>query len=128
MEFGIMFFDSKEDSLSGNIYDLVKKSAVYRDENNFSSIWVPERHFIEFGGIFNNPAVLQATLESITKRMKLNSESVVFALHDFIRVAEEWATVDNLSNGHVGLSVASGWNPDDFIFPPKIIKTNIGNV
>ncbi|MFH6993376.1 MupA/Atu3671 family FMN-dependent luciferase-like monooxygenase [Flavobacterium sp. FlaQc-48] len=116
MEFGIMFFASSEDSLSGNIYDLVKKCAIYGDENNFSSIWVPERHFTEFGGIFNNPAVLQAALASITTRIRLNSGSVVMALHDPIRVAEEWAMVDNLSNGRIGLSVASGWNPDDFVF------------
>lgn len=38
------------------------------------------------------------------------------ALHDPIRVAEEWSMVDNLSNGRVGLSVASGWNPNDFAF------------
>ncbi|MGO4770392.1 MupA/Atu3671 family FMN-dependent luciferase-like monooxygenase [Flavobacterium sp. W22_SRS_FK3] len=116
MEFGIMFFASSEDSLSGNIYDLVKKCAIYGDENDFSSIWVPERHFTEFGGIFNNPAVLQASLASITEKIRLNSGSVVMALHDPIRVAEEWAMVDNLSNGRVGLSVASGWNPDDFVF------------
>lgn len=117
-----MFFASSEDSLSGNIYDLVKKCAIYGDENNFSSIWVPERHFTEFGGIFNNPAILQAAVASITKRIRLNSGSIVMALHDPIRVAEEWAMVDNLSNGRVGLSVASGWNPDDFVFFPQKYK------
>jgi natural product biosynthesis luciferase-like monooxygenase protein len=122
MEFGIMFFASSEDSLSGDIYDLVKKCAIYGDENNFSSIWVPERHFTEFGGIFNNPAILQAAIATVTKRIRLNSGSVVMALHDPIRVAEEWAMVDNLSNGRIGLSVASGWNPDDFVFFPQNLK------
>src|SRR5262249_21656379 len=31
-----------------------------------------------------------------------------------IRVAEEWAMVDNLSGGRVGISLAPGWNPNDF--------------
>jgi natural product biosynthesis luciferase-like monooxygenase protein len=119
MEFGIMFFASSEDSLTGNIYDLVKKCAIYADENNFSSIWVPERHFTEFGGVFNNPAILHAFLANITKKIRLNSGSVVMALHDPIRVAEEWAMVDNLSNGRIGLSIAPGWNPDDFVFFPQ---------
>ena len=30
-------------------------------------------------------------------------------LHHPIRVAEEWALVDNLSRGRVGIAVASGW-------------------
>ncbi len=119
MEFGIMFFASSKDSLLGNIYDLVKKCAIYGDENDFSSIWVPERHFTEFGGVYNNPAVLQAAIATVTKRIRLHSGSVVMALHDPIRVAEEWAMVDNLSDGRVGLSIASGWNPNDFAFFPE---------
>ncbi|GAA3655005.1 MupA/Atu3671 family FMN-dependent luciferase-like monooxygenase [Flavivirga jejuensis] len=122
MDFGIMFFSSSEDSLSGNIYDLIKKSAIYGDKNNFSSVWIPERHFTEFGGIYSNPAIVHAALAGITNKIRLNSGSVVMALHDPIRVAEEWAMVDNLSNGRVGLSVASGWNPNDFAFFPENYK------
>ena len=33
-------------------------------------------------------------------------------LHHPIRVAEEWAVVDNLSEGRVDLSFAIGWNPE----------------
>lgn len=117
-----MFFSSSEDSLSGNIYDLVKKSAIYGDRNNFSSIWIPERHFTKFGGLYSNPAIVHAALAGITKRIRLNSGSVVMGLHDPIRVAEEWAMVDNLSNGRIGLSLASGWNPNDFVFFPENYK------
>ena len=40
-------------------------------------------------------------------------------LHQPVRVAEEWAVVDNLSRGRVGISFASGWHPDDFVFAPE---------
>ena len=40
-------------------------------------------------------------------------------LHHPIRVAEEWAVVDNLSNGRVGISFASGWQPNDFVLRPE---------
>jgi natural product biosynthesis luciferase-like monooxygenase protein len=39
----------------------------------------------------------------------------VLPLHDPIRVAEEWAVVDNLSGGRTGLGVACGWVPNDFV-------------
>ena len=40
-------------------------------------------------------------------------------LHNPIRVAEDWAVVDNLSGGRVGLSFASGWHVNDFALMPQ---------
>ena len=40
-------------------------------------------------------------------------------LHNPIGVAEDWAVVDNLSNGRVGLSFASGWHANDFALAPE---------
>ena len=118
MKFGLMFFASSEEALSGNKYQLVMESARFADANGFSSVWVPERHFTEFGSLYPNPAVLHAALAAATQRVKLVAGSVVAALHNPIRIAEEWSMVDNLSNGRVGVSFASGWNPDDFVFAP----------
>ena len=33
-------------------------------------------------------------------------------------MAEEWALVDNFSQGRIGISFASGWHPNDFVFAP----------
>jgi natural product biosynthesis luciferase-like monooxygenase protein len=35
-----------------------------------------------------------------------------------VRVAEEWAVVDNISQGRVGVSFAAGWQPNDFVLNP----------
>jgi natural product biosynthesis luciferase-like monooxygenase protein len=37
-------------------------------------------------------------------------------------VAEEWAMVDNLSNGRVAIAVASGWHVNDFVLSPDTYK------
>jgi natural product biosynthesis luciferase-like monooxygenase protein len=42
----------------------------------------------------------------------------VLPLHHPLRVAEDWAVVDNLSHGRVGLSVATGWHATDFVLAP----------
>ncbi|WP_322064569.1 type I polyketide synthase [Burkholderia ubonensis] len=123
MKFGLMFFASSEEALSGNKYRLVMESARFADANGFSSVWVPERHFTEFGSLYPNPAVLHAALAASTQRVRLLAGSVVGALHNPIRIAEEWSMVDNLSNGRVGVSFASGWNPDDFVFAPEKYAT-----
>lgn len=118
MQFGLMFFASGEDNLESDRYRLVIESAKYADQNGFSSIWIPERHFTALGCLYPNPVVLQAALARETQTIRLQAGSVVLPLHDPIRVAEEWAMVDNLSGGRVGLSFASGWNPGDFAFFP----------
>ena len=41
------------------------------------------------------------------------------ATHNQVRIAEEWSIVDNLSAGRVGISFASGWQPNDFVLAPE---------
>src|SRR4029453_525570 len=76
------------------------------------------RHFTGLGGLYPNPAVLHAALAMCTTTIRLNAGSVVAPLHHPVRIAEDWSVVDNLSNGRVGVSFASGWNPEDFVFSP----------
>ncbi|MDH3603844.1 MAG: LLM class flavin-dependent oxidoreductase, partial [Candidatus Tectomicrobia bacterium] len=80
--------------------------------------WTPERHFQAFGGLFPNPSVLSAALAMVTHRLQIRAGSVVVPLHHPIRLAEEWALVDNLSKGRVAISLATGWNRDDFTLAP----------
>src|SRR5215510_13247305 len=118
MQFGLMFFSSSEDVSNGDKYRLVIEGAKFADRHGFSCVWVPERHFTQLGCLYPNPALLQAALARETQRISLRAGSVVMPLHHPIRVAEEWAVVDNLSGGRVGISFASGWHPDDFVFYP----------
>lgn len=118
LDFSLFYFSSK-DGLQNNTYEFFLDSVKYADENKFSAVWIPERHFHEFGGIFPNPSVLAAGVATITKNIEIRSGSVVLPLHDVIRVAEEWSVVDNLSNGRTAISLASGWHPDDFVLKPE---------
>jgi natural product biosynthesis luciferase-like monooxygenase protein len=122
MKFGLMFFASSEDALFEDKYSLVIESARFADLHGFSSIWTPERHFTKFGSLYPNPAVLNAALARETRQVRLQAGSVVLPIHNPIRIAEEWAIVDNLSTGRVGISFASGWNPNDFAFFPHKYK------
>jgi len=61
---------------------------------------------------------LSAALAMVTKNLHIRAGSVVMPLHDPLRVAEEWAVVDQLSQGRVGISFASGWHDRDFVFAP----------
>jgi natural product biosynthesis luciferase-like monooxygenase protein len=118
LEFSLFYFASDENATTDK-YKLLLEGAKFADQNKFTAIWTPERHFHAFGGLFPNAAVTSAALAAITQNLKIRAGSVVIPLHDPIRVAEEWALVDNLSNGRVGISVASGWHDRDFVFAPE---------
>lgn len=114
--FSLSFFANDEQKAPGPAaYRLMQQASEYGDRNGYEAIWLPERHFHAFGGHFPNPAVLAASLATTTRHIGLRAGSVVAPLHHPMRIAEEWSVVDNLSNGRIGLSFASGWNINDFI-------------
>ncbi|MEU4115307.1 MupA/Atu3671 family FMN-dependent luciferase-like monooxygenase [Kitasatospora sp. NPDC028055] len=120
VDFSLYFFgDYPLDSPEDEKYRIVLESARFADRHDFHAVWLPERHFHSFGGIFPNPSVLAAALARETSRIRLNAGCAVLPLHHPVRVAEEWSVVDNLSGGRVGLGCASGWHPNDFLFFPE---------
>nr|WP_256560316.1 non-ribosomal peptide synthase/polyketide synthase [Myxococcus dinghuensis] len=119
MDMSLIYFANDEDSLKGPKYELLIEGAKFADAHGFSAVWTPERHFHSFGGLYPQPAVVAAALATVTRNLKLRSGSVVLPLHDPMQVAEQWSVVDNLSNGRVGLSVATGWHVADFTFAPQ---------
>ncbi|WP_342381798.1 amino acid adenylation domain-containing protein [Myxococcus stipitatus] len=117
-DFSLSFFANDEDSLGGRKYRLLLEAAKYADAQGFSAMWTPERHFHSFGGLYPRPAVVGAGVATVTERLGIRAGSVVLPLHDPVLVAEEWSVLDNLSNGRVGVSFASGWHANDFVFAP----------
>ncbi|MEM7132754.1 MAG: MupA/Atu3671 family FMN-dependent luciferase-like monooxygenase [Chloroflexota bacterium] len=118
MQFSLLYFSSSDADFVDDKYRLFTEGAKFADQHDFTAIWTPERHFHPFGGLFPNPSVLSAHLAAITQRIRLRAGSVVIPMHQPIRVAEEWAVVDNLSQGRVDIAFARGWNPNDFVLAP----------
>ena len=118
LDFSLLFFGGDEGDAAREKYQFVISASRYADANGFAAVWLPERHFTRMGSLYPNPAVLHAALARETRRLRLRAGSVVLPLHDPLRVAEEWAVVDNLSDGRVEISFAPGWNPEDFVLRP----------
>ena len=119
LDFSLFYFASEEGPDQLDKYRLLLEGTKFADRHGFTAVWTPERHFHAFGGLYPNPSVISAALAVMTERIQIRAGSVVLPLHSPIRVAEEWALVDNLSRGRVGISFASGWQPNDFVFKPE---------
>ena len=124
LSFSLYFFGNYDADYSQSKYDLLMDACRYGDAHGYESIWLPERHFDAFGGFSPNPSVLAAALARETSHISLRAGSVVLPLHHPLRVAEEWALVDNLSDGRVGLAFAAGWHPNDFALAPQNFEQN----
>src|ERR1700730_7112501 len=104
MEFGYF-------TLSGNHYDNNPRSAnqfvaditaeaLYADQLGMLSAWIGEHHF-NSRGVLSSPDLVLAYIAGRTKHIRLAPAVTVLPLHHPIRVAEQWATLDLLSNGRV---------------------------
>jgi natural product biosynthesis luciferase-like monooxygenase protein len=117
-EFSLFYFASDDSTDARQHYELLMEGAKFADREGFTAVWTPERHFHAFGGLYPNPVVTSAAVAAATSRVQIRAGSCVLPLHHPVRVAEDWAFVDNISNGRVGISFASGWQPNDFILMP----------
>ena len=106
---------------------LLLEGAKFADRDGFAAVWTPERHFHAFGGLYPNPVGHQRGHRGASpRRVQIRAGSCVLPLHHPVRVAEEWAVVDNISNGRVGISFASGWQPNDFVLMPDAFARRAG--
>ena len=114
-----VYYWGNDDLKGAKKYELLLEGAKYADQNGFVAVWTPERHFHAFGGPYPNPSVTGAAVAAVTDNIAVRAGSIVAPLHHPARIAEEWAVIDNLTGGRVGLAIASGWQPDDFVLRPE---------
>ncbi|MEV1179247.1 MupA/Atu3671 family FMN-dependent luciferase-like monooxygenase [Nonomuraea sp. NPDC049784] len=133
MDLSVMFFGADDADAAGPNpttgsaghaakYDDILTITRAADRLGFTAVWTPERHFQQVGQVFPNPAVLSAALAVATERIHVRAGSLVLPLHHPLRVAEDWALVDNLSRGRAGVSVATGWHSKDFVLAPDAFE------
>ncbi|MFM7656664.1 MAG: MupA/Atu3671 family FMN-dependent luciferase-like monooxygenase [Paracoccaceae bacterium] len=118
MDFSLYYWGN-DDGQGPKKYELLLEGARFADTHGFCAVWTPERHFHAFGGPYPNPSVTGAAVAAVTKNLAVRAGSCVVPLHHPVRIAEEWAVIDNLTNGRAGIAVASGWHPDDFVLRPE---------
>jgi natural product biosynthesis luciferase-like monooxygenase protein len=128
VDFSLFYFADSAAAGSRGRYSLLLDGARFADARGFAAVWTPERHFHDFGGLYPQPAVTGAAIAAVTERIGVRAGSVVAPLHHPLRVAEDWAVVDNLSHGRAGVSLASGWNAVDFALRPDAYAGRRENV
>jgi alkanesulfonate monooxygenase SsuD/methylene tetrahydromethanopterin reductase-like flavin-dependent oxidoreductase (luciferase family) len=87
--------------------------AVYADELGYNSAWIGEHHFNSLG-VLSCPDIVLANVAARTKKIRLAPAVTVLPLHHPIRVAEQWATLDLISNGRVDWAAGRGYDRGEY--------------
>jgi natural product biosynthesis luciferase-like monooxygenase protein len=90
------------------------EQAVHAETLGFESVWPVEQHFDPELSILPSPLLLLAALAQRTRNLRLGIAIVLLPLSHPVRIAEEIATLDVLSNGRVEFGIGRGSLPEHF--------------
>ncbi|HEY1362307.1 MAG TPA: LLM class flavin-dependent oxidoreductase [Xanthobacteraceae bacterium] len=118
MEFGYFtlsdnHYQSNTRSANEFIADITAE-ALYADELGMHSAWIGEHHFNSLG-VLSCPDLVLAFIAARTRRIRLAPAVTVSPLHHPIRIAEQWATLDLLSNGRVDFAAGRGYDRREYL-------------
>ena len=118
MEFGILFTShpntEAEPYPHRAVHARVTQQIVRADALGYDYAWVAEHHFSNEYGIMPDVFVYAGYLAALTRRIKIGTAVVTLPLANPLRVAENAAFVDILSNGRFVLGLGSGYRKYEF--------------
>jgi len=92
----------------------ITAEALYADQIGMHSAWIGEHHFNSLG-VLSCPDLVLAYIAARTKHIRLAPAVTVLPLHHPIRVAEQWASIDLLSNGRVDFAAGRGYDKREYL-------------
>jgi len=96
------------------VYASLLDQIAFADELGFDSIWLTEHHFVA-DGYTPSPVPLMAAIAARTTRVQISTDILILPLYHPVKLAEDIATIDVLSNGRAMLGVGSGYRDAEFV-------------
>ncbi len=96
------------------VHERVTREVMEAEEDGFDAVWIAEHHFSNTYGVLPDPFSYLSYLAAKTERIRLGSAVMVVPLHHPLRIVENAAFVDILSNGRFQLGLGSGYRPYEF--------------
>jgi putative FMN-dependent luciferase-like monooxygenase len=95
-------------------YRLAAEQIRHAEAAGLDSAWIAQHHFHEHEGGLPAPFAFLGFVAARTSRIRLGTGIVTLPLENPVRVAEDAAVLDLLSNSRLELGVGTGGNPSAF--------------
>jgi alkanesulfonate monooxygenase SsuD/methylene tetrahydromethanopterin reductase-like flavin-dependent oxidoreductase (luciferase family) len=114
MRFGtFFFFQAAPGHRHADIIHRELEQVEWTEELGFDEVWFTEHHFIDYG-LSVDPSSLAAAAASRTRRVRIGLAAAILPFHHPLRLAEQMALVDIISNGRLDVGVGRGNRPAEF--------------
>ncbi len=114
MKFGtFFFFQAPPGHDHADIIRRELRQVEWSEELGFDEVWFTEHHFIDYG-LSVDPASLAAAAAARTRRVRIGLAAAILPFHEPIRLAEQMAVVDIISDGRLDVGVGRGNRPAEF--------------
>jgi probable F420-dependent oxidoreductase len=97
----------------GHYYKEALEEVTRAEELGFDSVWMEEHHSVT-NHYWPSPLPVLAGFATRTSKMMLGTDILVAAFYHPVRLAEDVALLDVMSNGRMTLGIAIGYKPDEF--------------
>ena len=87
--------------------------AVHAEELGYDTIWLTEHHFAE-DGYSPSLVTLAGAIAARTERVRIGFNLLLLPLHDAVRLAEDLAALDVISDGRIDVGLGQGYAPHEF--------------
>ena len=113
MKFGLFYLGGSPREQHEREFGELLEQAEYADELGYDNIWLSEHHGSNYGTI-PSPQILAAAVAQRTKRIRIGVAVSNLTFQHPVRLAEDWALVDVLSNGRLDFGAGRGYQPREF--------------
>jgi alkanesulfonate monooxygenase SsuD/methylene tetrahydromethanopterin reductase-like flavin-dependent oxidoreductase (luciferase family) len=111
-----LYFDMRAPDFGAparELYAAALDMAEFADSVGMDQVGLMEHHGCD-DGYLTNPFLMGAAVAARTHRIRISLGAVVLPLHDPIKVAEDIAILDQISNGRVEVIFGAGYVPSEF--------------
>jgi alkanesulfonate monooxygenase SsuD/methylene tetrahydromethanopterin reductase-like flavin-dependent oxidoreductase (luciferase family) len=112
MRFGLFYLPSSLPATPAEGVErlrVIVEQVAFGEQLGFDSVWLAEHHFHSFGGLFSATPVIGAAIAQKTSRIRIGTAVILLPYHHPIRIAEDYATLDCLSQGRLEFGVGHGF-------------------